>query len=160
MGQNLRIFIIISTILLLIDFYTWQGVKFLTHNWTDRSKFILKASYWGYTALSFVFFLAWRMGWIHLSRQLLSIIMAITFVIIVAKVVWCVFLLIDDLVRLGKWIAQSFNNQSVSLAENQPVDGGISRLKFLNYTGLGIGAAFVGTAVWGIAKGAHNYQVR
>lgn len=160
MGQNLRIFIIISTILLLIDFYTWQGVKFLTHGWTDRSKLILRISYWSYTALSFMFFLAWRMGWLHLSRQGLSIIMALTFVIIVAKVVWCVFLFIDDIVRLGKWIVQSFGNQSVSIADTTPATEGISRLKFLNYTGLGIGAAFVGTAIWGIAKGAHNYQVR
>lgn len=97
------------------------------------------------------------MGWLHMPRQIQSIIMAISFAILLAKVFWVVFLVIDDVVRLFRWLASFFGNANADASK--PAHS-ISRLKFLNYLGLGVGATFVGTALWGIAKGAHNYTIR
>lgn len=160
MNANLRIFLVISSILIAIDLYAWQGVKFLTIGWTDRSKTILKFIYWGYTTFNFLFFLVWRMGWLHMPKQILSLIMAFSFVIIIAKVFWMFFLIIDDLVRLFRWLAGYISGAEKTAATTTPGESGISRLKFLNYLGLGVGGAFFGTAIWGMAKGAHNYKVR
>lgn len=156
MNQNLRFFLIISSIFIAIDLYAWQGVRFLTQGWTEKSRTILKLVYWGYTGINFLFFMSWRMGWLHLPKQIQSIIMAISFAILLAKVFWIVFLVIDDVVRLFRWIAGLFGPKQSDVSEST---NGISRLKFLNYLGLGVGATFVGTALWGIAKGAHNYKI-
>lgn len=128
----------------------------LTANWSDRGKSIIKYSYWGYTVLVFVFFVLLRFQLIPLPSQAIKIISAIVFAIVIAKIFWVLFLLIDDLIRLFRWIYQYFfiNLETVP---NQP--SGISRLKFLQYAGLGIAATFIGTAVWGIFKGAHNYTI-
>lgn len=158
MNPNLRIFLVIASIFLVIDIYVWHGVKFLSQGWTDRNRVILRFVYWGYTVFNFLFFLSWRMGWLTMSRQVLSIIMAISFAILMAKIIWVVFLLIDDIIRLIRWVAELFNRDT-SL-NTGGAGSGISRLKFLNYMGLGIGGAFIGTALWGIAKGAHNYTVK
>lgn len=158
MNQNLRFFLIITSITVAIDLYAWQGVKFLAQNWPDKNKTILKLVYWGYTVFNFLFFLSWRMGGLNISRQVISIITAISFIIILAKVFWIVFLLIDDIIRLFRWMASFFQTADNTVDEG-PVQG-ISRLKFLNYIGMGIGGSFVGAALWGIAKGAHNYQIK
>ncbi|MCC7298963.1 MAG: metallophosphoesterase [Bacteroidia bacterium] len=162
MSQNLKMFLIISSIFLAIDLYAWQGVRFLTNGWTEKSRTTLKFVYWGYTAVNFCFFLGWRMGWFHMQRQVLSIILAIAFAVLLAKIFWCFFLIIDDVIRLFRWMVQWISglNKSEIIDDNVVEKTGISRLKFLNYLGLGAGAAFVGTAIWGIAKGAHNYTVR
>jgi len=157
MSQNLKFFLFITGILLAIDFYTWQGVKFLSTSLTERSRDGIKYIYWGYTGLSFLFFLTWRMGWMQVSPGIQKFVLTIVFVIFLAKIIWCIFLLVDDVVRLFKWIVGKFQSQTPG--SNEQVSG-ISRMKFLNYMGLGIGATFMTSAVYGITRGAHNYQVK
>ncbi|MBL7812644.1 MAG: metallophosphoesterase [Bacteroidetes bacterium] len=150
-------FLFFSAIFLAIDFYTWQGVKFLTQNWSLRSRSILKYIYWGYTVANFLFFLLWRMDVLHMSPAAMRIVSAISFVIFFGKLFWCIFLVIDDVGRVFRWVySRLFAPQTAA----DTAVAGISRLKFLNWLGLGVGAAFVGTAIHGIASGAHNYTIR
>lgn len=157
MSQNLRFFLVISGILFAIDLYVWQGVKFLTAGWSDKGRQVVKYAYWAYTAFTFFYFLAWRMGWVHISPQIQRFVLTIVFVVFIAKIMWLIFLLIDDLTRLLRWVASKFSGKTEELPDGE---GGISRLKFLNYLGFGVGSAFMISAVYGIARGAHNYQVK
>lgn len=149
-------FFIVASIIILIDIYAWQGVKLLTAQWSSRSKSILKWGYWGWTAAGFFFFMFLRMGLFEVSQTTLRIISSLMFAVFFAKLFWCVFLLIDDITRLFRWIYSRYGAK----AEGVAVEGGITRYKFLSWMGLGLGSAFIGGSIWGIAKGAHNYVVR
>ena len=97
-----------------------------------------------------------RFEFIPLPAAMIKVLSAVAFAIVIAKLFWVFFLLIDDIIRLFRWIYQYFFTD-IETAPDRP--SGISRLKFLQYTGLAVGAAFVGTAIWGIFKGAHNYTI-
>lgn len=155
MTQNFKFFLLLSGVFLAIDLYTWQGVKLLTQNWTVKSAVTLRTIYWGFTTANFFFFLAWRMNWIQMPKPVQTILFALVFIITIAKIFWCVFLLLDDTGRIFQWLG--IKGGMLKAAEET---AGIGRQKFLSYMGFGLGAAFVGSAVWGIAKGAHNYKVR
>jgi predicted phosphodiesterase len=154
--QQITGFLFFTLFFLAIDAYVYQGIKSITPNWSAKAKNILKYSYWGYTVLVFVFFLLFRFQLIQIDPNFVKIISAIVFAIVIAKIFWVVFLLIDDIVRLFRWVYQYFFTD-IESAPDKP--SGISRLKFLQYTGLAVGVAFIGTAVWGIFKGAHNYTI-
>ncbi|MBM3438526.1 MAG: metallophosphoesterase [Bacteroidetes bacterium] len=154
--QQITGFIFFTLFFLALDTYVWQGIKTITPQWSQRAKSILKYSYWGYTVFTFVFFLLVRFQFLPLPTSMVKIMSAIAFAVVIAKLIWVIFLLLDDIIRLGRWIQQYFFSD-VETAPDRP--SGISRLKFLQYTGLVVGAAFVGTAIWGIFKGAHNYTI-
>jgi len=145
--QQITAFLFFTLFFLALDTYVWQGIKTITPNWTNRAKSILKWSYWGYTVFTFVFFLLVRFEFIPLPAAMIKVLSAVAFAIVIAKLFWVFFLLIDDIIRLFRWIYQYFFTD-IETAPDRP--SGISRLKFLQYTGLAVGAAFVGTAIWGI----------
>jgi predicted MPP superfamily phosphohydrolase len=142
---------------LAIDLYAWFGLKFVTQNWSERSRLILKWVYWGYTAAMMIFWTLQRFDAFTISPQVLRFVAVLFFSITIAKLIWALFLMADDLLRLFRWIYAYFFTDNTEVPNNP---AGMTRLKFLNYLGLGIGAAFVGTAIWGVVKGAHNYQIK
>lgn len=148
-------FFVIASLVIFIDLYAWQGVKLLTAAWSSKAKNILKWAYWGWTASGFFFFMFYRMGIIEVSHTTLRFISSAMFVVFFAKLFWCLFLMIDDIGRLFRWAFRVFQQKHETVAE-----GGITRYKFLSWMGLGLGSAFIGGTLWGIAKGAHNYRVR
>jgi len=142
---------------LAIDLYAWFGLKYLTEHWSDRARLLLKWSYWGYTVFMMAFWTLQRFDAFKISPQVLRFVAVFFFAVTIAKLIWVLFLMADDLLRLFRWIYGYFFTENTEVPNNP---AGMSRLKFLNYLGLGIGAAFVGTAIWGVVKGAHNYQVK
>lgn len=142
---------------LAIDVYAWFGLKFITQHWSERSRLILKWVYWGYTAIMMLFWTLQRFDVFALNPQVLRFVAVLFFSITIAKLIWALFLMFDDLLRLFRWIYAYFFTDNTETPNNP---AGMTRLKFLNYLGLGIGAAFVGTAIWGVVKGAHNYQIK
>ena len=151
-------FIFVSSLVIAIDWYAWQGVRLLTSDWSLRSKSILKWIYWSWTAAGFLFFLLFRMDLVHIPPAVLRIVSSIIFMVFFGKLFWCIFLLADDVLRIFRWIWSMIAVKPSEMAGEQTE--GISRLKFLSWVGMGVGAAFVGGSMWGIARGAHNYTVR
>lgn len=151
-------FIFFTTFFLLIDFYIWTAISAITGHWQTKSKSILKWIYWGFTVFTFVFFTTYRLTDHMIPRWLVGSVSGIVFSVTIAKIFWVVFLLADDILRLFRWIyAFFFSSQTAQELPNKPWD--MSRLKFLQITGLGIGATFLGASLLGIFKGAHNYTV-
>lgn len=150
--------LIFTAFFLLIDFYIWTAISALTAGWQNKTKSILKWSYWGFTAFSFVFFMVFRMSNHLMPGWIVKPVSGIIFSVTIAKIFWVVFLLTDDILRLFRWIfAFFFSKEATENIPNKPWD--MSRLKFLQITGLGIGATFLGASLLGIFKGAHNYTV-
>ena len=157
--KPLYTFLIISAIILAIDFYVWQGVAFLIRNMSPRTQRIIRDVYWGFTAANFLLFVALRFGWlIDFHRATMQLIFAFTFAVLLAKIVWALFLIIDDAARLVRWIwANAFSGEGEL---NPSRTKGINRLQFFSQAGLLLGGGLVTAMTWGIVKGAHNYKVR
>jgi uncharacterized protein len=141
-------FIIITIFMLAVDFYVWQGLRFLIQDTSQRVKQVFTYSYWGYTIFTFCFFAIMPMVDVRHSGMIFRIILSLIFAIFILKIIWFVFVLMDDIIRVGKATINSGNPTAI---------GDVSRSKFLQYMGLGLGGAFFGSMVFGITKGAHKY---
>ena len=77
---------------------------------------------------------------------------SILFGLFIAKAAWLIFMIIDDVVRLVKY--------SGSAVQKGPTVKAISRSEFIVTSGALVAGTLFGSLVYGIAKGAHNYQVK
>lgn len=144
---------------LFLDWYTWQGVKLLIKNSSDQTKKWTAAIYWGYTVSMLLFFAVVRVGRIPLDPIVIRFVASFVFSILIIKIFWSIFLFVDDIIRVVRWFSQDLSNQKDGVETNANLEG-ISRLKFLNYLGIGVATLFFSTALWGVVKGAHNYIIR
>lgn len=144
-------------IFITIDLYVWQGLKFLLKKSSLKKYNTLKYVYWGYNILIYIMFVAGKFITVRPTSQIGKFVGAFVLFILVSKVLYVLFLLIDDLQRLIRFIVYSIKDKSKAKTNTED---GISRLKFLHYMGLGLGGLFISSAIWGIFKGAHNYVVR
>ena len=144
----------------LIDFYTWQGVKLLIKNTSDQTKKWIAAIYWGYSVSLILFFLVFRFIQLHMEPVVMRFLAAFIFSVFIIKIIWTLFLIIDDLLRIVRWFTRDLGVNKALGFESNASQNGISRLAFLNYLGIGVAALFFSTALWGVVKGAHNYLVR
>ncbi len=159
-------FIIIPTItiiFLLIDWYVWQAVKISTQNIAQSSQNIVKYIFWGITALTITGM--WLYNFTNpdwMGKTMRTVIMVGVFINYVSKIFVILFLLIDDLGRLGRWIISKFSGtSSQGVNSNNPVGGsGITRSEFLMKTAVIAGAVPALALTWGIISGAHDYRVR
>lgn len=146
----------------IIDIYCWQGVKLLIKNFSPGIRKFVAWIYWGYSVGMVLFFTAVRLTQVPVSSITMRFIGALAFAVIMVKLIWVLFLLIDDIQRFVQWLFSDIKLSWTKKSDGfEPsANGGISRSKFLNWLGLGIGLAFLGNAIWGVVKGAHNYVVR
>jgi predicted MPP superfamily phosphohydrolase len=144
---------------LFVDLYVWQGVKLLIKNSSSTTKKIAFGLYWGYTIGMIAFFAFARFVPHAVGPLAMRFVGSLAFSILIVKVLWVVFLLIDDSQRIIRWFGKDILNKDKGV-ETIAVGEGIPRSKFLNYLGLGIGLLFLGSSIWGVVKGAHNYVVR
>lgn len=81
---------------------------------------------------------------------------SILFILLLCKILGSTFLIIDDLIRLFKWIFSKFNSttHSTENTENQ-----ISRLKFFSYLALTFSFIPAISFIYGIVKGAYKYKI-
>ena len=143
---------------ILIDLYTWQGVRLIVRNSSDSTKKIVTWTYWGYTIFLVLFMILSRSLVGFMSPTAMRFFATLFFSIFIVKILWCLFLFVDDIIRFFQWIGKDLFNKDVGVETFG--NGGITRSKFLNYLGLAIGGFFLSNAIWGVVKGAHNYIVR
>ena len=143
----------------IIDLYTWQGVKLLIKNTADQTKRWIAAIYWGYSISLVLFFLAFRFFQVHMEPVIIRFVAAFIFSVFIIKIIWTLFLVIDDIIRIFRWFTRDLGLNKTPGYESNSNQQGIGRLAFINYLGLGIAALFFSSALWGVVKGAHNYLV-
>lgn len=78
------------------------------------------------------------------------------FVFYIPKIVLLTFLIIDDVIRLGRWLASFFVQPSSSPSASKA----ISRSRFLSQAGLLVSGFILFQFFYGMARTAYNYQVR
>lgn len=151
MFQKLLITLIPLGILLALDTYAFQAFKTIT------DKKIVHTIYWGialaaYISLFAVIFTNIR-EWQHPLRIYFSASLMLVYFF---KLVVSGFLVIDDSIRIGKWIATWFSNPSSQ-------GGGfstISRSEFISKMGIIVATIPFLALVNGMVRNAYNYRVK
>ncbi len=152
---------IVSSILLLIDWYVWQGVQVAFQNTSNQTQSIVKWLYWGFTTVTLTGLWAYHFANPDLlESRLRRIILTSLLIIYVSKLFSVAFILVDDIIRLFKWLKEAIS-PSTDVASGVNGDGGvIARSEFLMKTAV-IAASLPATAfTWGILSGAHDYRIR
>lgn len=153
--------IIISILILLIDFYVFQGIKLVFGGFSTPSKRIIYSIYWGVTFYALFIIILNSVIDFHLWPKSFRVYsFAFVFITYVSKLFIVVFLLIDDLVRLVKWFISFFYQRKLVEGNDTLVPRGISRLEFFTQTGMLLGAVPFFTLIYGMVRGPYRYEVR
>ncbi|MCC6570612.1 MAG: metallophosphoesterase [Chitinophagales bacterium] len=144
-------------LLILVDIYVFQAVRSAFTDARSSQQRIAYITYWSLSAITYIVlaviftknYQQWH-GWD--KNLMIGVAQAIFF----GKLLLLPFLLIDDLLRVGRWAFSFFNTTQPAITQAN----GISRLQFLSRIGLGIGTFTMGGMLYGILRGAFNYQIK
>ncbi len=162
MVPSLSVFIILMCIRLGFDIYVWHGVYIVFKKKNKKQKRTVAILYWTLTLLWITVFTGLYLGKLYFTTAPIKIFLVLYYLQLFAKVVWAPFILLSDISRIYYWLKRSFFANPNPIKNNQKVadeNTGISRLKFLEYTGVGVTTAMTGAGLYGIAKGAHDYEI-
>lgn len=156
MNRVLLFPLFISLFILLIDLYVYQGLKVLIQHLAPGTQRWIKTGFWILTAISLL--MVWLSGGRPEANRNLTIFSRAFFMVqYVPKFFSLIFLLLDDIIRFFRWIASFFTKADIA---GEVVQKGIPRSEFLMAAGAVTTAGLVTAFSFGIASGAHNYQVR
>lgn len=145
-----------ALVIIVVDIYVFQAVKSSVSDSKASTQRIAYVTYWVLSSFTYIalliLFVKGYSNWHGWSK---NIIVGLAQAVFLGKVLVLPFLLIDDLFRLFRWVLSFFGASSSDI---QPE--GISRLQFLSRVGLAVGSLTFGAFVYGILRGAYNYQVR
>ncbi len=142
---------------LLIDIYVFQAVLSVSKSWTPLWKSVARYGFWIPTVLCIAALLWWTAADPYkVGSGMRNWILTALFATYFSKLFGVFFLLIDDVQRLVRWIAQAFSKKDASPAAGEV----ISRSQFLTQTALIASAIPFGTMVFGIVSGAHDYRIK
>ncbi len=157
MRSPLGAFIFIA-VMLLLDFYVFQGVKAVMYNASARTKTWVSILYWTLSVcvvtgfLLFVFTPQELLG-----RKMRTYVFSTIMGLFIAKVVMLVFFVIDDLRRIIQWIVGKVFSSNTEV--EGMIDNGISRSTFLSWLGLAAGGGIFSTLLYGYSN-KYNYNVK
>ncbi|KAI9434906.1 metallophosphoesterase [Russula earlei] len=148
---------IIAGIMLLLDFYVYQAIKTVSQSAGEKGRMFIYIAYWVISAITLVSLISLPyIQSLQTSRFFRNYIFAILLGLFLAKLIGSTFFLVDDLRRLGVWVAGLFSHKDTNtIADNN----GISRSVFLSWVGLGAGSSLFGTLLYGFSN-KYNYQVK
>lgn len=155
MRNNPIPYIVITGILLLIDWYVFQAVKTATRGINPNAKRAIEIFYWVITvgtlasiyATAFTNVFEWPKAFrTYLFGAILLLVASKLFVIF--------FLLIEDFVRLFRWLYTKIAGTEEEVAAK----GGITRSEFLNRMALLVAALPLSAGIYGIIKNAYDYR--
>jgi hypothetical protein len=141
-----------------MDFYIFQSVKLVSLNFSPKSKSNLHFIFWGISILNISLFLMLSL-FQHdfLPKLFKSYIFAILIGFFIAKLVACLFFLVDDLRRIIQWLTTRAFTAKAGVAELAG-DSSISRSVFFSWIGLSAGTALFGSLLYGFGN-KYNYRV-
>lgn len=161
MASRLLVLLIIICVFFGVDYYVYHAFRFLPEPWRRPAQWVSLAFSIGSVVSLLVFFLIPGMQ----GSTMRNFLMTVVFTNLLIKFFAGIFVLFDDIVRLGKWILYKFTGSpnSVSepaqtpVAENAPL---IPRSEFLLKTAAIAGAVPLIGVGYGILLGAHDYRIR
>ena len=149
---------VIVAIMLLLDIYIFQVVKWLVPATSPRLRMAVFIIYWVLSvavlgiliALPYMNYEAW-------PKTIRTYVFATIVGLFFSKLIASMFFAIDDIRRASTWIiGKLFSNPSVPVS---PTSEGITRSTFLSWLGLAIGGGLFGTLVYGFSN-KYKYQLK
>jgi uncharacterized protein len=149
-------FILFFILILAVEFYFLQAVKTFSQDFSQNKKQIVLWTAYLFAAFSIIVALTaivypptkWSVSMRFISSAV--------FIILICKILGISFLIIDDIIRLFRWVFSLFKGDAVS-PEIQTE--GISRLKFLSQVAITFTVIPAIGFLYGIVKGAYKYRV-
>jgi predicted MPP superfamily phosphohydrolase len=144
-------------VLLGIDFYAYQGLKVAISPLPELGQRIIKWIFWGLTIFTIAGFILYEPLSKHQStRPILMMIVTIGSANMIGKLLFAIWLLIDDVRRSLQFVWTSINPES---GLESVKNGGISRSEFISQAGAVTAALPIIGMGWGVLSGAHDYRV-
>ena len=155
--QRSIVFFVVSMVLLGIDFYAYQGLKVAVAPLPELGQRIIKWIFWGLTVFTIAGFIVYEPMSKHQStRPILMMIVTIGSANMIGKLLFALWLIIDDIRRLLQYVWSSLNPDSTIDTTDK---GGISRSQFISQAGAITAALPILGMGWGVLSGAHDYRV-
>ncbi len=154
--SRILILLAIAGLLILIDFYAFQGLKAATQGFSVFWQRLFKGLFFGFsgilliTMLLFIFF---RDSGI--IPMVFTIMASLSMGSVLGKIFYAIILLFDDARRGIAWISHKALSGSEAMAGEA-----ITRSEFIAQAGAITAAVPLITIGYGIANGAHDYRVR
>ncbi|MCC6837142.1 MAG: metallophosphoesterase, partial [Bacteroidia bacterium] len=154
-------FFIVGLILLLIDWYFYQSVIVVMKGASLSKRNLVFYIYWGITlfsALTLVSTLFIPLAdWPKFVRVY---VFAFVIMLLISKLIGSVFIALDDIIRLFRWIGSFLVKPAhADAVAGEVVKQGISRIEFLNRIAIGMAALPFVSFLYGMAKGAFDYKI-
>ena len=147
----------VGIVLLLLDYYFFQGIVAASKNWAPIWKSIIRYGFWLPTALSVLALLWWAFDdpykySANVRNWVITGLVATYF----SKFFGILFLFMDDLHRGVRWVVQLFKKGTDGKLHGEI----ISRSEFMSQAALVATAIPFGAMAFGIISGAHDYRVK
>lgn len=154
---KIAISLFIIVFIILVDLYTWQGVKTLLRKLPARKLTMIYRFHFGTTIVIGVLFLCtFFITALQTSLHFRTYVSAMLFIVYLSKFIWCIFLLVDDIQRCIRWAKQKL---APSKPDQSKEATAISRAQFLATTGALAGGIPLVMLTKGIFKGAYDYRI-
>jgi predicted MPP superfamily phosphohydrolase len=159
MPNGFRI-LIFGAILIALDLYFYQAISTVMKGSSVFRRNLVFWIYWGFTIFSaLVLLMPAVFNMADLPKFVRVYVFAFVIMVLISKLIGSVFIAVDDIVRLFRWIASYFTKPPQIEDVVVPQSHHISRLKFLNYVAVGMAALPFASFIYGMVRGAFNYQV-
>ncbi len=147
---------IFVAIIIALDLYFWQAIKVVIHN--PASLRIAKFVHFGLCAIIVVSMLLFAFfPQLQEYKLFRTYLFAVIVTLYLSKLIVVFFLIIDDIIRLFRWIFQRlFYSQTIDEVQG---GGDLGRLRFLSQLGLIMGGGLFALFTKGMIKGVYDYQV-
>ncbi|MES2679189.1 MAG: metallophosphoesterase [Bacteroidota bacterium] len=148
--------LIFFTIIVVVELYFLQAVKTFTQDFSQSRKNAVIYTAYFFMALSIGFgtvaLFSPPPNWNDFFRFIFSALL----ILMLCKLLGCVFLIIDDVIRLIRWIVSLFSGKNDGVTE---AGHGISRLKFLSQVAVTFTVVPAIGFIYGMVRGAYRYRV-
>lgn len=156
--QRFMFILIFIAIYLVLDYYAYQIVKHATEVYSDGLAKGLRITFWVSSILMIIGLVLFATGgFMAAPRWVRAFFQGLTMIVILPKLFLAVFALVDDFVRLGKWIVGLFSRSETIVDK---ASGGITRGKFIAQAGMVAASVPIIGGSYAILSGAHDYRVR
>lgn len=155
MGNRIFGLVIISVLLLIIDFYIYKAIRSVRPKWAKKK---LHYIWWGYSGLLIMgVFLS---IYFNIRLTLRAIILVAFFITFISKIFFLPFLFIDDFRRAIIWLKTRFFPQQDIVANKNSEGGNIPRSEFLLKAGTIVAAIPFASLTYGVLSTAYDYRIK
>ncbi len=152
-------FVLLFGLILALDWYFFHAVSHFIRTLSPNKRSLITWVYWTLTVITIItLLLPFAYPYQYWSQFVRVYLVSFILVIGISKLLGSVFLLLDDVLRIGEWAWMKIDalRGAPHLAQGLPP---ITRKQFLTNLALVAAALPFGSMLYGMVRGAFNYKV-